>query len=130
MGVKGYVSGVMYFHASLACFMQGVSFQWGVDSPLGFPLLCPALGLGEVPQVALHVQALCLMKLVLEGTAHFLLPTISVWARDLSYALYSCVLYWSFFSPQFSFRRLRLVLTFPFALFPFMAYALSTSLLF
>src|SRR6266581_4936223 len=39
--------------------------RWGVDSPLGFPLACLALGLGEVPQVALHVQALCLMGLVL-----------------------------------------------------------------
>src|SRR6266704_3345970 len=65
MGVKGYVSGMMCFHASLACFVQGVSFQWGVDSPPGFPLLCLALGLGEVPQVALHVRALCSMKLVL-----------------------------------------------------------------
>ena len=65
MGVKGYVSGMMYFHTSLACFVQGVSFQWGVDSPPGFPLLCPALGLGEVPQVALRVRALCSMKLVL-----------------------------------------------------------------
>ena len=46
-------------------FVQGVSFQWGVDSPPGFPLACPALGLGEVLQVALHVQVLCLMGLVL-----------------------------------------------------------------
>src|SRR6266705_4919422 len=64
-GGKGYVSGTMYFRASLACFVQGVSFWWGVDSPLGFPLLCPALGLGEVLQVSLHVRALCLMELVL-----------------------------------------------------------------
>jgi len=42
-------------------FVQGVSFQWGVGSPLA----CLALGPGEVPQVALHVQALCLMGLVL-----------------------------------------------------------------
>ena len=54
-GGKGYVSGAMYFRTSLACFVQGVSFQWGVDSPPGFPLSCPALGPGEVLQVALGV---------------------------------------------------------------------------
>src|SRR6266581_5120398 len=65
VGVKGYVSGTMYFRTSLACFVQGVSFQWGVDSPPGFPLSCLALGLGEVLQVALCVRALCSMELVL-----------------------------------------------------------------
>src|SRR6266581_2181952 len=65
MGVKGYVSGAIYFCATLACFVQGVSFQWGVDSPLGFPLACPALGPREVLRVALHVQAWCSMGLVL-----------------------------------------------------------------
>src|SRR6266704_1320977 len=64
-GGKGYVSGAMYFCTSLACFVQGVSFWWGVDSPPGFSLSCLALGPGEVLQVALHVQALCSMELVL-----------------------------------------------------------------
>src|SRR6266581_9552771 len=53
------------FSCQPCLFVQGVSFQWGVDSPPGFPLACLALGLGEVPQVSLHVQALCLMGLVL-----------------------------------------------------------------
>src|SRR6266705_2779218 len=65
MGVKKKCFWHNIFSHQPCLFVQGVSFWWGVDPPPGFPLACLALGLGEVPQVALCVQAWCSMGLVL-----------------------------------------------------------------
>ena len=62
MGVKRNVSGTIYFHTSLACLCKELVSSGGLIPLWVFHWhIWPLQGPGEVLQVALCVQALCLM---------------------------------------------------------------------